>query len=112
MVFENSGSRSGVIISSTIKSEHLEDLKIGGSVFFAEIFKESESLPRLNEWRKFVHEKIKSENRLTPEVIADDDDEEGPEVQLIVVRMFESEAAKNEALQWALKFSNYLLNAI
>ena len=82
-------------------------MKIGGSLFFAETFNEKESLSCLDDWRKFVLTKVNSDNQSEPETTADDEEEERPEVQLIVVGKFETETAKDQTLQWALKFSNF-----
>ena len=75
-----------------------ESPRIGASVFFAQTFTAAaESLRLLELWRNFVRRKLNS---------AEGDDD--PEVQLVVVEKFESEAVKNEALEWALTHGNSL----
>ena len=86
-VFKKSSDKFEVVpVTATTESP-----RIGASVFFAGTFHESESLKLLDLWRNFVALKL-----------ADAEADEEPEVQLVVVERFESEAVKNQALEWAL----------
>ena len=67
--------------------------RIGASVFFAGTFNEAESMKLLDLWQNFVARKWNEA-----------DVGEEPEVQLLVVEKFESEAVKAKALQWAIKY--------
>jgi hypothetical protein len=101
-VFHQSAENSEIV---PIKSKNNEVAaatipNVGGCVFFSETFNEKESLASLKAWHDFVTKTMKEDSSDKPQK----DDEEGPEVQLAVVGKFETENAKNIALQWALKY--------
>ena len=88
-VFKKSSDRFEVVpVTATTESP-----RIGASVFFAGTFNEAESMKLVDLWQNFVARKLNEA-----------DVGEEPEVQLLVVEKFESEAVKAKALQWAIKY--------
>ncbi len=105
-VFHQSAENSEII---PIKSKNNEVAaatipNVGGCVFFSETFNEKESLASLKSWHDFVTKTMKEDSSDKPQKDDEEDVTEGPEVQLAVVGTFETENAKNMALQWALKY--------
>ena len=96
--------KSGDTFVSSHETSNEKRHKIGASLFFVETFNGSdESLKLLEDWQKFVTQKINGSSETT-----DDHDEaqDGPEVQLIVVEKFVSEDVKTETFQLAVKLGN------
>ncbi len=98
--------KSGDTFVLSHETSHEKRHKVGASLFFVETFNGSnESLKLLEDWQKFVTQKING----TLETAEDHDEaEDGPEVQLIVAKKFAFEDIKTEAFQLAVKLGNYL----
>ena len=90
---------------SSHETSHEKRHKVGASLFFVETFNGSvESMKLLEDWQKFVMQKINGSIETTDD---HDEDEDGPEVQLIVAEKFVSEEVKAEAFQLAIKLGNF-----